>query len=63
MRLNGEKAMKELNEVIHNLKRHVEQKSKLSGVEFANDVIEAFQAINLRLSAIEQRSVGQTPRS
>ncbi len=55
--------MKDLNEVIQNLKRHVEEKERLSGAEFAKDVIEAFQAINLRLAAIEQRPAGQSPRS
>lgn len=48
--------MRDLNEVIQKLKSHLEHRDKLSGAEFAKDVVEAFQAINLRLAALEQNA-------
>lgn len=52
--------MKDLNEVIQKLKRHLEHRNPISGVEFATDIIEAFQAISLRLAAIEQKDDART---
>jgi hypothetical protein len=48
--------MKDLNEVFQKLKSHLEQRDKVSGAAFAQDIVEAFQAISLRLAALEQNS-------
>lgn len=54
--------MKDLNEVIKKLKGHLTKKDKVSGAEFAQDVVEAFQAISLRLAALEAASVRPNER-